>query len=51
MKSIKLTIEQKIDFEDLYDINRDGRIRDLIKAVLLRSEGCSISAKYLLLLL
>ena len=41
MKSIKLTAEQKIDLEALHDTSRDGRIRDRIKAVLLRSEGWS----------
>lgn len=41
MKNIKLTSEQKIDLEALHDTSRDGRIRDRIKAVLLRSEGWS----------
>ena len=41
MKNIKLTAEQKIDLEALHDTSRDGRIRDRIKAVLLRSEGWS----------
>ena len=41
MKNIKLTIEQKIDLEALHDVSRDGRVRDRIKAVLLRSEGWS----------
>jgi len=39
MKNIKLTTEQKIDLEALHDASRDGRVRDRIKAVLLRSEG------------
>jgi len=41
MKNIKLTAEQKIDLEALHDASRDGRVRDRIKAVLLRSEGWS----------
>jgi len=41
MKNIKLTTEQKIDLEALHDVSRDGRVRDRIKAVLLRSEGWS----------
>jgi len=41
MKSIKLTTKQKIDLEALHDASRDGRIRDRIKAVLLRSEDWS----------
>jgi len=41
MKNIKLTTEQKIDLEALHDASRDGRVRDRIKAVLLRSEGWS----------
>jgi transposase len=41
MKSIKLTTEQKTELEALHDASRDGRIRDRIKAVLLRSEGWS----------
>jgi len=41
MKSIHLTTEQKIDLEALHDASRDGRVRDRIKAVLLRSEGWS----------
>ena len=41
MKNIKLTIEQKIALEALHDESRDGRVRDRIKAVLLRSEGWS----------
>lgn len=43
MKNIKLTTEQKIDLEALHDASRDGRVRDRIKAVLLRSEGWSTS--------
>ncbi len=42
MKNIKLTIEKKIELEALHDASRDGRVRDRIKAVLLRSEGWSI---------
>ena len=41
MNSIHLTTEQKIDFEALHDASCDGRVRDRIKAVLLRSEGWS----------
>ena len=41
MKNIELTTEQKIDLEALHDANRDGRVRDRIKVVLLRSEGWS----------
>ena len=41
MKNIKLTTEQKIYLEALHDVSRDGRVRDRIKAVLLRSEGWS----------
>lgn len=43
MKNIKLTTEQKINLEALHDTSRDGRVRDRIKAVLLRSEGWSTS--------
>ena len=43
MKNIKLITEQKIDLEALHDGSRDGRVRDRIKAVLLRSEGWSTS--------
>jgi len=43
MKNIKLTTEQKVDLEALHDASRDGRVRDRIKAVLLRSEGWSTS--------
>lgn len=39
MNKIELTAEQKIDLEALHDASREGRIRDLIKAVLLRSEN------------
>lgn len=39
MKLIVLTSEQKVDLETLHDASRDGRVRDRIKAVLLRSEG------------
>jgi len=41
MKIITLTPDQKADLEALHDASRDGRIRDRIKAVLLRSEGWS----------
>jgi len=41
MKNINLTTEQKLDLEALHDESRNGRIRDRIKAVLLRSEGWS----------
>jgi predicted ArsR family transcriptional regulator len=43
MKNIKQTTEQKVDLEALHDTSRDGRVRDRIKAVLLRSEGWSTS--------
>tara|TARA_R110002050_G_scaffold153690_1_gene281323 strand:- start:347 stop:847 length:501 start_codon:yes stop_codon:yes gene_type:complete len=43
MKNINLTLEQKVDLEALHDTSRDGRVRDRIKAVLLRSEGWSTS--------
>lgn len=39
MKSINLTPEQKDELDILHDSTRDGRVRDRIKAVLLRSEG------------
>jgi len=39
MKQVHLTPEQKVDLEALHDSSRDGRVRDRIKAVLLRSEG------------
>lgn len=41
MKSINLTSEQKDELDILHDNTRDGRVRDRIKAVLLRSEGWS----------
>lgn len=41
MKEVRLTPEQKVDLEALHDASRDWRIRDRIKAVLLRSEGWS----------
>ena len=41
MNKIELTAEQKADLEAFHDTSRDGRIRDRIKAVLLRSEGWS----------
>jgi len=41
MKNINLTTEQKADLEALHDVSSDGRVRDRIKAVLLRSEGWS----------
>jgi len=43
MKIIKLTTDKKIELEALHDASRDGRVRDRIKAVLLRSEGWSAS--------
>jgi len=43
IKNIKLTTDQKIDFETLHDASRDGRVRDRIKAILLRLEGWSTS--------
>ena len=39
IKSINLTTEEKIDLEALHDTSRDDRVRDRIKAVLLRSKG------------
>ena len=42
IKSINLTTEEKIDLIALHDTSRDDRVRDRIKAVLLRSEGWSI---------
>ncbi|MBE0361476.1 helix-turn-helix domain-containing protein [Pseudoalteromonas aliena] len=41
INKIELTAEQKADLEAFHDTSRDGRIRDRIKAVLLRSEGWS----------
>jgi transposase len=41
MKIITLTPDQKADLEALHDASRDGRVRDRIKAVLLRSEDWS----------
>jgi len=41
IKSINLTTEEKIALEVLHDTNRDGRVRDRIKAVLLGSKGWS----------
>ncbi|PCI58080.1 MAG: hypothetical protein COB35_14080 [Gammaproteobacteria bacterium] len=41
MKKITLTPDQKADLEAHHDASRDGRIRDRIKAVLLRSENWS----------
>ncbi|HCM47332.1 MAG TPA: IS630 family transposase, partial [Colwellia sp.] len=41
IKSINLTTKEKRDLEALDDTSRDGRVRDRIKAVLLRSEGWS----------
>ncbi len=41
MRKISLSKAQKIDLEYLHDKTKDGRIRDRIKAVLLRSEGWS----------
>ena len=38
---IALTPQQKIQLEQTHDSNRDGRVRDRIKAVLLASEGWS----------
>jgi predicted ArsR family transcriptional regulator len=43
MQNIKLTTGHKIDLESLHDASRDGRVRDRIKAVLLRSEDWSTS--------
>ena len=39
MKEVRLTPEQKIDLEALYDTNRDKWVYVRVKAVLLRSEG------------
>jgi len=41
MRKISLSKAQKIDLEYLHDKTKDGRIRDRIKAVLLRSEDWS----------
>jgi len=41
MRKIILPKAQKIDLEYLHDKTKDGRVRDRIKAVLLRSEGWS----------
>lgn len=41
MRKISLSKAKKIDLEYLHDKTKDGRIRDRIKAVLLRSEGWS----------
>ncbi len=38
---IVATPEQKRQLEQMHDSNRDGRVRDRIKAVLLASEGWS----------
>ncbi len=38
---IVLTPEQKLQLEQMHDSNRDGRVRDRIKAVLLASESWS----------
>ena len=43
LKIIKLTIEKKVELEARHDASRDDRVRDRIKAVLLRSEGWSIA--------
>ena len=43
MIDISLTLEQKIALEARHTKARDGRERDRIKAVLLRSEGWSIA--------
>jgi transposase len=43
MKNIKLTSEKTIDLEALQDASRNGRVRDRIQSVLLRSEGWSTS--------
>lgn len=43
MFEFSLTPEQKSDLERLHANTRDGRVRDRIKAVLLRSEGWAIS--------
>jgi hypothetical protein len=43
MVDISLTPEQKIALEARHKKARDGRERDRIKAVLLRSEGWSIA--------
>lgn len=34
-----LTLQQKIQLEQMHDSTRDGRVRDRIKAILLASEG------------
>jgi transposase len=39
MKEIKLSNDQRVNLDYLHEQTRDGRVRDRIKAVLLRSEG------------
>jgi hypothetical protein len=36
---IELSKEEKEELEKRHDVERDGRVRDQIKAVLLNSEG------------
>ncbi|MBA6294079.1 transposase [Colwellia sp. MB3u-70] len=43
MKNLKISTDQKIYLEALHDASLDGRVRDRIKATLLRSEGWSTS--------
>ena len=42
MKRIRLTETEKSDLESLHCSSNDGKHRDRIKAVLLRSEGWSV---------
>ncbi len=39
MKTFKLTNDQRVNLDFLHEQTRDGKVRDRIKAVLLRSEG------------
>jgi transposase len=43
MMNVKLTAEEKINLEIQHTTERDGYVRDRIKAVLLASEGWSVS--------
>ena len=43
MKRIHLSEEEKTDLESLHNSSNDGKQRDQIKAVLLRSEGWTVA--------
>ena len=43
MNKIDLTNDQRVNLDYLHEQTRDGRVRDRIKAVLLRSEGWTIA--------